>query len=152
MRKLIAPLWAAVGAVMFFFFDPVSGRTRRAQLAQRTPAFFRRRGREAGRMARATGAEAYGLTQKATHLREEPKEDLNDQTIEAKVQSELFRDADVPKGQINVNVQDGVVQLRGEVPRTELIDELVDKARDIQGVRDVENLLHLPGAEAPTHH
>jgi len=86
------------------------------------------------------------------HLREEPKPDLNDPTIEAKVETELFREPHVPKGQINVNVQDGVVQLRGEVDRPELIEELVAKARAVQGVRDVENLLHLPGTEAPMHH
>jgi hypothetical protein len=28
--------------------------------------------------------------------------------------------------------------------------ELVEKVRKIQGVRDVQNLLHLPGAPAPT--
>ena len=151
MRKVIAPLSAAGGALLLFFFDPASGRRRRAQLAQRVPGFFRRRSREAGKLARATGAHAYGLKQKATHLGEEPKGGLNDQTIEAKVQTELFREEDVPKGQINVNVQEGVVQLRGEVPRPELIDDLVEKARSVQGVRDVENLLHLPGTPAPTH-
>jgi osmotically-inducible protein OsmY len=57
----------------------------------------------------------------------------------------------VPKGRINVNVQNGVVQLRGEVPESSMIDDLVEKARSIQGVREVENLLHLPGTPAPTH-
>ena len=57
---------------------------------------------------------------------------------------------DVPKGQIDVNVQEGVVQLRG-VPRPELIDELVSRVRKINGVREVESLLHLPGAQAPMH-
>jgi hypothetical protein len=33
----------------------------------------------------------------------------------------------------------------------ELIDELVDQTRKLRGVRDVENLLHLPGAQAPMH-
>jgi hypothetical protein len=151
MRNMRALLWAAGGALLLFFFDPISGRTRRARLAQRVPAFFRRGGRTAGRLGRAAGAEAWGLKQKATHLREEPKEGLNDPTIEAKVETELFRDPDVPKGQINVNVQEGVVQLRGEVSSEEMIEALVEQARGIQGVRDVENLLHLPGAPAPTH-
>jgi hypothetical protein len=151
MRKLIRPLWAAGGALVLFFFDPASGRRRRAQLGQRVPAFFRRRGDEAQRLARAAGAEAYGVAQKVTHLQEEPKEGLNDETIKSKVETELFRDADVPKGQINVNVQDGVVQLRGEAPTLEMIEDLVEQARSIQGVRDVENLLHLPKAEAPMH-
>ncbi len=50
----------------------------------------------------------------------------------------------MPKGQINVNVQNGLVQLRGEVPQTGLIEELEAQVRRIQGVRDVENLLHPP--------
>jgi hypothetical protein len=149
-NRFLLPVLAAGGAVIAFFFDPTSGRRRRTQFAQRIPAFLRRRGREVGRVGRAATAEAYGVKQKVTHLREEPK-DLNDPSLAAKVETILFRDAEVPKGQINVNVQDGVVQLRGEVPRPEMIDELVEKAHSIQGVRDVENLLHLPGTPARMH-
>jgi osmotically-inducible protein OsmY len=149
-NKLVLPVLAIAGAVVAFFFDPVNGRSRRAQLAQRIPAFFRHRGRELSRAGRRVSSTAYGVSQKATHLREEPK-DLNDPALASKVETVLFRDPDVPKGQINVNVQNGVVQLRGEVPRPELIDELIDKARSVQGVRDVENLLHLPGASAQMH-
>ena len=32
------------------------------------------------------------------------------------------------------------------------IDALVERAQKIQGVREVENLLHTPGTEAPMHH
>ena len=39
----------------------------------------------------------------------------------------------------------------GEAPTPELITELVEKARAVQGVRDVESLLHLPGTPAPMH-
>ena len=35
--------------------------------------------------------------------------------------------------------------------RPELIEALEAKVRKVQGVRDVENLLHLPGTEAPVH-
>jgi osmotically-inducible protein OsmY len=149
-NRFLLPVLTLGGAVVAFFFDPTSGRGRRAQIAQRVPAFLRRRGRELGRVGRAASAEAYGVKQKATHLREEPK-DLNDPALAAKVETILFRDADVPKGQINVNVQDGVVQLRGEVPQPEMITELVERTRSIQGVRDVENLLHLPGTPAQMH-
>ncbi len=50
---------------------------------------------------------------------------------------------------MNVNVADGVVQLRGEVQGPGLINELVEKARHVQGVRDVESFLHLPKTPAP---
>jgi osmotically-inducible protein OsmY len=149
-NRFVLPVLAFAGALVAFFFDPVSGRSRRAQLAQRIPAFFRHRGRELGRTARRVSSTAHGVTQKAKHPQEEPKA-FNDPALASKVETVLFRDADVPKGQINVNVQDGVVQLRGEVPRPEMIEELVDKARSIQGVRDVENLLHLPGSPAQMH-
>jgi hypothetical protein len=32
-----------------------------------------------------------------------------------------------------------------------MIDELVAKTRGVQGVQDVENLLHTPGQAASTH-
>jgi hypothetical protein len=148
MRKLIGV--AAAIAALTYFFDPQQGRARRAKLQQKLPAFFRKGAREAERLGRGAAAGAYGVKQKATHLREEPKE-FTDETLAHKVESELFRAADVPKGQINVNAQDGVVQLRGEVPSPDLIEELVSKASSVQGVKDVENLLHLPGEPARMH-
>ncbi len=149
-NRFSLPVLAFVGALVAFFFDPTSGRRRRSQLAQRVPAFFRHRARDVGRARRTVTAQAYGVAQKATHLREESK-DLNDPTLAAKVETELFRDVDVPKGQINVNAQEGVIQLRGEDPSPDMINDLVEKARKVQGVKDVENLLHLPKTEAPMH-
>src|ERR687897_499670 len=46
---------------------------------------------------------------------------------------------------------DGVVQLRGELPSQTLIDSLVRRTREIQGVQDVESLLHTTGTKAPMH-
>jgi osmotically-inducible protein OsmY len=48
-----------------------------------------------------------------------------------------------------VDAVDGVVTLRGQVPAASMKDELERKARDVTGVRDVQNLLHLPGEDAP---
>ena len=81
----------------------------------------------------------------------QPK-DYDDATLKDKVESELFRDEHEVKGSININAQQGVVQLRGEVPSQDLIDVLVEKTEKIQGVREVESLLHTPGTEAPMHH
>jgi osmotically-inducible protein OsmY len=79
------------------------------------------------------------------------KENVDDVTLTHKVESELFRAEDAPKDRISVNTADGVVQLRGEVDSPELIETLVNRARSVQGVKDVENLLHTPGTEAPMH-
>ena len=76
---------------------------------------------------------------------------VDDVTLAQQVESELVRENKTPKGQISVNAANGVVQLRGEVEQPELIDELAQRARSVQGVREVENLLHLPGDAAPMH-
>jgi osmotically-inducible protein OsmY len=142
----IAP--AGVGVVLGwlggFFFDRNQGRRRRHVAVDRTGGFLRRRMRGAAHAGRAVKATAYGIRQKATHLHEEPKPQPNDATLKAKVESELFRPADIPKGKIDVNAADGVVYLRGEADTPEMISRLVERTRKIQGVREVESLLHLP--------
>jgi GDP-D-mannose dehydratase len=148
MAKRRFGLGTLLGAALAWFLDPSNGRRRRAVTRDRTLALFRRTGKRTERFGRHIASDAHGLKQKATHLQEEPK-DYDDATLKSKVETELFRPADVPKGKIDVNAQNGVIQLRGEVDTPELIDELVDRARKIQGVRDVESLLHLPGTEAP---
>ena len=148
MKRLA--IGAAVSAALAFFLDPNSGARRRNVTRDRVLALFRRGGRKTAQAGRAVTAEAYGVTKKVIHRKEEPK-DYDDATLARKVETEIFRDADAPKGTVDVNVQEGVVQLRGEVERPELIEELVEKARNVQGVRAVENLLHVPGTEAPMH-
>ncbi|MDQ3994464.1 MAG: BON domain-containing protein [Actinomycetota bacterium] len=140
---------AAIGAAAMYFFDPQEGRRRRAMTKDRTAGFFRRVRRRGERAGRAVSAEAYGVTQKVKHRSEEEKE-LDDVTLARKVETEIFRDADAPKGQVDVNAVNGVVYLRGELERPELIEDLVKAAQNVSGVKGVENFLHTPGSPAPT--
>ena len=129
--------YAALGAALAYFFDPQNGRARRKDAIKRLVRLSQRQG----------GL----LAGKATQLSEGPKPQPDDVTLARNVESEIFRDADVPKGQINVNAEEGKVVLRGEVESSQMIEELVSKARKVQGVQDVENLLHTPGQPAPMH-
>jgi osmotically-inducible protein OsmY len=138
---------AALGALLAYFFDPQNGKRRRRVAFDWTAARVRGGSRQA---ARTVAAETYGVSKKLQHLREEPK-DYDDVTLADKVRSEALRGAEIPSGEISINVQNGVVQLRGEVERPELIETLVERTREVQGVREVENLLHLPGTKAPMH-
>jgi osmotically-inducible protein OsmY len=138
----------ALGALLAFFFDKGRGRRRRRQLIDQTAGFFRRRMRQAGRVRRGVGGQIFGMAMKATHLREQPKPQPDDATLARKVETEIFRPADVPKGTINVNAEDGVVYLRGEVPTPEMMQDLVEHTQRIQGVKGVKNLLHLPRTPA----
>jgi osmotically-inducible protein OsmY len=144
-------LFAAIGAAVAFLLDPRSGRRRRAELRDRSAALVRRSYRRVARAERHAEADAYGLSQKARHLHEEPKPAPDDATLAQKVETEIFRDPKVPKGQINVNAERGTVVLRGQVDTPELIRVLEERTRKVQGVQDVENLLHLPGTPAPMH-
>jgi hypothetical protein len=148
MKKLGA-IFTGIGAGLMFFFDPQQGNRRRKLVVDRTGGFFRRGVRKGERAGRAVSAEAYGVTQKVKHRKEEEKE-LDDVTLKGKVETEIFRDAEAPKGQVDVNVVDGVVFLRGEVKGEDMIRDLEKATKKVSGVKAVENLLHTPGTAAPT--
>jgi osmotically-inducible protein OsmY len=95
---------------------------------------------------------AKGAAQSATPGagREPAEERLNDPALARKVESEVFRDEALPKGNISVNAEYGVIYFRGEVPSQDVMEELTKRARGVDGVRAVENLTHLPGEPART--
>ena len=142
---------AVIGAGLEFLFDPRVGHRRRTYLRDRIRGATRRRARRSRRFVHMLGAYSRGYGSRLFHRRPAERGQPDDVTLAHKVETELFRPADVPKGQININVQHGIVQLRGEVAEPEMIHNLADRARRIAGVLEVENLLHLPGTPAPMH-
>lgn len=154
-RRWARPTQAAVmtgafvlGALTEYFLDPRGGRRRRRTARDRTFATMRRTEYRAAVRARRAQSRASGNVRRVL-ARRRHREPLDDITLAHKVKGELFGRAHVPKGHIDVNVEDGVVFLRGVVQREEEIAPIGETARVIEGVRDVENLLHLPGTPAP---
>jgi hypothetical protein len=141
-------LAGAAGAAAAFFLDPVSGKRRRS--VARDWILARARGAAQGgrRAGGFIGARTYGAVQSVRHRRDAGVPE-NDQVLAHKVESELFQGNDFPKGQININAENGIVVLRGQVATPDLINRVEGQVRRIQGVREVENLLHLPGTPAP---
>ena len=134
---------AAIGAAAAWFLDPNDGTRRRNVVRDKTMKYARRGKEEAARKATYAGETVKG---KATAVapgtgREPAGERLNDPALKAKVESELFRDPDSPKGQVSVNVEDGVVYLRGELDDEAKIEGLREAAARVEGVRGVESLL-----------
>jgi osmotically-inducible protein OsmY len=82
--------------------------------------------------------------------REPAEQRLNDPALAAKVESEVFRDGQIPKDKLSVSAENGVVYVRGELPDQDTMDELVARTRKVEGVQGVENLTHLPSEAAPT--
>jgi hypothetical protein len=136
------------GAALAYFLDPDRGRTRRARTSDQIGAALRSSGRRAGRTRRRLSARTAGMVEKARYQQHDYQAP-NDAALAHKVESELFGRPEVPKGRINVNAEHGVVVLRGQVETTEQIDQIEEATRQIEGVTDVKNLLHVAGTVAP---
>jgi hypothetical protein len=145
-RLVITGSLAALGA---YFLDPKGGKRRRALATAKAGKFVRRGKRETERRARHAEGVGRGAASKASpgSEREPAQARLNDPALARKVESELFRDAETAKGA--VSVENGVVYLRGELDDSQEIAKLAAEAQRVEGVREVENLLHGPGEPAP---
>lgn len=148
--RLMLALGAALGgALAAFVLDPERGRARRSRLTDQAAATARRASAELGRVSRRAGSLASGKLQALlNHGSPEPMP--NDATLANKVESELFSDPQVPKGQISINVEQGTVVLRGELSSQEEIDQIEARVRRVPGVWEVRNLMHTVGTPAPT--
>jgi hypothetical protein len=142
MKRLIAAVLGTAAAT--YFLDPDQGRRRRNTTRDRVTGFFRRETRKTERAMRHGSSYAHGMVARAEHAMRGEQPPGDDRTLAHKVETILFRPADAPKGHVNIDAVDGIVTLRGQVERVEQIRELEEKARAINGVRDVENLLHTP--------
>jgi hypothetical protein len=143
---LIAGAGAAVAAGMgvMYFLDPRQGRGRRKETLHRVGGTARRTVRRGRQLSRRVGAEVYGLRQKILHIGPDANPPEDDATLKHKVESILFRDPDVPKGDININAEHGVIVLRGTAKTPEQLKDIERRVREIDGVGGVENQLHLP--------
>ena len=152
MRSLIAfATGAAVGAAASHFLDPDSGRRRRHELRDRASSKASAGASQAATTASYAAGKAKGAVVSAAPSMPGSHriEDVDDVTLARKVETEIFRDASAPKGDVSVDVQAGVVYLRGTVADESWIERLADQAKHVDGVKGVKNLLHRPGTPAP---
>jgi osmotically-inducible protein OsmY len=140
---------AAIGGAAFMYFsDSQQGRRRRHVARDKALSLTRQGVRRGRKLVHHVSSDAKGYVERAKHARG-GSEDLDDTTLVDKVESIVFRDRAVPKGQININAENGVVFLRGEVDSPELVNALEARVRKVRGVRGVKNLLNAAGSSAP---
>ncbi len=132
-----------------YLVDPERGRRRRNMLRDRVTARLRRLGRGLKAIFRGAAAETYGVSHKIVHLVPKMSEVTDDETLRQRVESQLFRDRHIPKGDLNINAEHGMVILRGELDSPIEIAQLEERVRHVAGVRGVQNLLHPHGTPAP---
>jgi len=137
---------AGAGYSIAYLLDPERGHSRRAELKQRLGGMSREASRTAQRTIEVAGDRATGLKNRVTSAADNP--DPDDLTLLDRVESQVFSDPTIPKGDINVMVVDGRAVLRGQVSQPQ-IGAIEAAVRKVVGVKDVENLLHPPGTPAP---
>jgi hyperosmotically inducible periplasmic protein len=130
-----------IGGIIGFFLDPQQGRRRRHQARDRVLSVGRRGAHRAERRAMRSARGTRGRFARLLH-RNGGEPELDDTSLADKVRSEALRDHEVPKGQVNVNVEHGTVVLRGQLASQEQIDHLIREAERVRGVRGVKSLLH----------
>ena len=137
------------GAALAYFLDRENGRRRRHQTRDQLLSLARHGTKRARKLVHHAASDATGQARRAAHALRKPENvELDDTTLVDKVESIVFRKHDLPKGQININAENGVVFLRGQVEDAELVETLEARVRKVRGVKDVENLLHTPEAQA----
>jgi len=152
MRSAISFLaGAATGAAAAYFLDPAGGARRRNETREQALSTVKSTAADVAGTAKHTASRAQGAVRSAS-----PSvpgtgggEPDNDVTLARKVESEIFRSEEAPKGEVSVNAENGVVFLRGVVADQAWIDRLGTEAEGVDGVKAVRNLLHLPGTPAP---
>ncbi len=146
---------AAAGACAMYFADPHSGRRRRALMrdrfvhaghviTRRLPLRVERRMRFVRGVATGVGHEAAALV----HPNGGHAALVDDETLVARVRSEVLRDRHVKAGEIHIDAYEGIVTLRGQADSREISD-LVTATTRVEGVRGVRNYLHTPGTPPP---
>ena len=138
-------LGAATGAGITYVLDPDMGAARRKQAVDKVRGTAHSAQDEvSGRLDQATDKLMGSV---AESLPDSPP--ANEQTLVAKVRSEVLGDPRWQGRTINVEASGGTVTLRGEVDDEKQRDALVEAVEGVSGVDAVESLLHLPGEDPP---
>lgn len=140
---------AIAGAAAVYFFDPERGHARRAMLADWVGAQLRRGWHTVNQLGTRTSSSAAAFPQRMVQLRSMRPRPADNLTLRDRVESEVFRNSDLPKGQINFDVESGVVTIRGQVDNAYQIANVEKAVLKVPGVAGVENLLHVNGTPAP---
>jgi osmotically-inducible protein OsmY len=126
-----------LGAGTAFFLDPRLGRRRRhgirdgaLRLLRRTPSLAV--GKAQSAVDRAQGFAAEAVSSLAGSSRA-----ADDETVKGRILSNALRHVPVANSELDVEVADGVVTLRGSIASKSLADDLVERVRAVPGVRAV---------------
>lgn len=129
------------GAAVAFMLDPQMGRRRRKLVLDQLIHYRYLATRDVPDWTRKKvkwlSGRAGGLVYEARSLIAGERRDYDEATLADKVRSEVGLSHEV-----TVNVENGVVVLRGTLADERKIEDLVRRVRKVKGVRGVQNLIH----------
>jgi hypothetical protein len=136
----------ALGVTGMYVADPLAGRRRRRQLTAQVSA-ARRRGRQSAarrkRLAAGGAAGDRARERGAGHFHP-----TDGRSVERHLHEVLSR-LDLDPDDVNVEVVEGLVRVRGQVATGDDLRGVVEALQQSPGVGAVDSLLHLPGEPAP---
>lgn len=139
----------AAGAALAYAFDPDRGKGRRAKARDMIAGRVRRTVRATEQKSRYLAGKASGIRHRAAEgiARDNgDSEYVDDVTLADKIRSQALGGRWDAK-RVIINVEDGVVALRGEVDTPDDIKRIERVVSEMPGVMGVESLLHIKGSE-----
>jgi gas vesicle protein len=131
---------AFLGSVVAFYFDPISGRRRRAyvrdqMVRSRNDAIW-----YAEKHSRDLGNRMKGVVYESTKMFKSG-EDVDDSTLVQRVRSAMGRKVRHPRA-LHIDAREGEVTLTGYILSDE-VEDLLNCVHDVPGVRSVRNRLEV---------
>jgi hypothetical protein len=144
-------------AALMYFTDRQSGRRRRALVRDKLTHTQRVMRRDLPRKVEKRGRFFQGVVTGIQHnagelIHRDQMPPPDDDTLKARVRSQVLRNAELNSGEIHVEAYEGCVTLRGQLSDESTIRQIVSATRHVSGVREVRNYLHTPGTDPPNKH
>ncbi|MFP5386186.1 MAG: BON domain-containing protein [Bacteriovoracia bacterium] len=127
-----------LGSILTYFFDPNSGRHRKALVRDKAIRFQHESARYGSRFWRDMRNRTEGFKARAVK-KTEGEENVDDDKLVQRVRSKFGRDVTHSKA-IDVSADNGIVTLSGPI-LTHEVNHLIKKVRKVEGVKDVVNNL-----------
>jgi hypothetical protein len=137
---------AAIGAAASYLLDPERGDARRNELEQQAGRLAREGAETARRSLEDRTQRAVGAMHEATPEVEQP----SDAVLLERVRSDAIGPSAARNSGIVTTADRGVIAVRGQLESDPQRRDLFDRILSVDGVRDIEDLTHLPGEPAPT--
>jgi gas vesicle protein len=147
-----------VGAAAMFILDPQNGSRRRSlardQAIKARNTVDRTVTEDLPKRAEYLSGFAEGAKHRVKEMADggSDRRPENEAVLVDRVLSQVFRDPELPKGDINVDANGTTVYLRGAVDDDELAMDIEKRVRAVEGVDDVVNLINKPETDPSEVH